>query len=68
MMKTIIHECHNSPTTNYAHRPDSGQVLVVHYTLNGHVICEAAHHLTADVNFLQIPIPVIHEMKPSSAK
>ena len=57
-----------NPTTNHTYKPSIGQKLVVHYILNGNVLCEAAHHLSADVNFLQIPLPVIHEMKRGSMK
>ena len=62
-----MHNCtpHPTQTLNTGSRP-LGQKLVLHYIVDGHVICEATHHLIADVNFLQIPIPVIHEMKRGS--
>ena len=52
----------SKPNLNTGPGPPSHRV-VIHYIFNGHVICEATHLLIADVNFLQIPLPVIHEMK-----
>jgi len=54
------------PTPDNTHRPSAAQKLVIHYSLNGHVLCEATHQLSVDVNFLPIPLPVIHEMKRGS--
>ena len=63
---TNIPHLRNKFDKNPHPQPSSGQKLVLHYIIDGHVICEAAHHLTAGVNFLQIPLPVIHEMKRGS--
>ena len=43
--------------------PGAGQKLVIHYTLHGHVVCEAEHRLSADARFVELPIPVIYELK-----
>lgn len=59
---------HNRSDHRSIPRPSSGQKLVLHYIIDGHVICEAAHHLSSDVNFLQLPIPVIHELKRKSTR
>lgn len=52
---------------NTAFRPP-GQRLVVHYIVDGKVLCEAEHLLTVDTKFVQIPIPVIHQMARSSMR
>ena len=49
-------------------RPGTGQKLVAHYILNGRVVCAAEHRLTADVKFLELPIPIIHRLKVGAIK
>ena len=67
-MKTIIPDYPDSPTTERTHRFSADQKLIIHYTLNGHVICEAEGRLTAGTRFIELPIPVIHQMTRGTMK
>lgn len=54
------------PDRNPCSKPD--QKLLVHYTLNGQLVCEAEYHLANDEKFVQLPIPVIHQMERGTMK
>lgn len=39
-----------------------GKKLILHYTLNGHVICQTEYRLTADAKYVELPLPVQHRL------
>lgn len=59
-MKNIIANPTNNPTT--LHKTGRSSRLVLHYIIDSKPICEAEHQLTPDTRFIEIPIPVIHQM------
>lgn len=39
-----------------------GKKLVIHYSINGHVLCETEYRLANDTKFIELPIPVRHRL------
>jgi len=58
---------HPVRTLNIGSRP-LGQKLTIHFSINKKVICEAACQLIPDIRFIEIPIPVIHQMTRGTMK
>ena len=64
-MHNIIHHPASKLNTDYRLL---GQRLIIHYIADGKVLCEAECRLTANTRFLEIPLPVIHQMMRGTMK
>ena len=67
-MKNIIPFPGPNPTTEHTRRPGAGQKLVIHYSLNGRVLCETQCNMTATTRFVELPIPVRHRLMMGAMK
>ena len=61
-MKHIVTLPRNKSDHRAHPRPDTGKKILVHYSLDGRVVCEATLHLTTTARFIELPLPVIHQM------